>query len=922
MNTLTCPSDRRWIAGFGRVLIPLLLLGAMTARAQWTGGAGNSLYNDTANWTSGSINGQFTAVAPGTSLLFNADIATSIGFAAGTTFTTTLSGSGGTRTLTLNGDLKGTSGTSNVTIDSTLILNLNGSTRTFGDTSGGGTWNIAAKITGTGGVTLGGGTGFVNLSNNSNDFTGNVTYNRRGGSFSSIADSGVASALGAGSTITVNDSVSFGSLTYTGAAASSNRNWVWNNGSTSYSFNQNGTGALTLTGTWNFSAASTTQFTVNANNAALILNGVINDSSGSNQLGLIFAGSQTKTLNGLNTFEGPVAVRAGVLEFNTAASSGSASALGAGAVINVGTAASSTAATLRYTGTVAGGHSTNRTINLLGTTAAHAIEASGAGALNLSGPLASTEAGAKTLSLGGTSAAGVLNTISGSITETSGSIAITKSGTNTWVLSGTNSNTGLTTVSGGVLTLQGDQSGATGGYLLNAATASTLNFASGATINTISGKSISVATGASVGLTLNSAATVVNAGSLSLQRGATLNLTGGTWTQSGSLTVGGNGGFRAAMNVSAGIFTYTGSSAAIGYDGSQPGLVAVSGTGEVRFQGTGDVSVGRGVVNAGQNAMGGEIAVNTGGTLSTQQKFVLNVEEGRISLGGGTVKLSANLTDFSDNLPLVVTTTSATTFDTNGFSTTIDDTISSSAAGGLVKQGAGTLVLKGSNTYAGPTTVSGGVLQVGAGGIGQTGSGVITVQNSGTLLGTGTIKGSSFAALNGSVVQAGDGVSLGSYGTLAFTPSSGPGSFDFQSGSMVVLGINPGGAGDLLSFDGVVNGTLLFDGNLQVTAAGYMPASIEVFNLLDWVNLSTILFDNRYRASSYGGYILGNGDDNLGFDLPDISGSGYGWDISQFTANGSISTALIVPEPGRAALLLLGLAGLMTRRRRRAGLPC
>ncbi len=238
-----------------------------------------------------------------------------------------------------------------------------------------------------------------------------------------------------------------------------------------------------------------------------------------------------------------------------------------------------------------------------------------------------------------------------------------------------------------------------------------------------------------------------------------------------------------------------------------------------------------------------------------------------------------------------------------------------SGAGKIMQEGSGTFALTNTNTYTGSTTVSGGVLQVGSAGVGTTGTGAVTVQTGSTLLGTGTVRGSTFTAQSGSIIHSGDGSAATNFGTLRFTPSSGSGSFNFAAGSSTILGLNPGGTGDLLNFDGLSAGTLTFDGNLTITAPGYVPTSEETFNLLDWANL-TSTFASRYAASSYSSYLLGNGDDNLGFDLPDIAGSGYGWDISQFIINGTISTVMLVPEPGRASLLLAGVCGLLLRRRR------
>jgi len=230
----------------------------------------------------------------------------------------------------------------------------------------------------------------------------------------------------------------------------------------------------------------------------------------------------------------------------------------------------------------------------------------------------------------------------------------------------------------------------------------------------------------------------------------------------------------------------------------------------------------------------------------------------------------------------------------------------------FTKAGAGTQVLSGSNTYSGATTIAAGVLQVGSSGSGSTGTGAVTVQYGATLLGTGLVQGSSFAAVSGSTVQAGDGTAQSNYGTLTFHPVSGSGAIDFQAGSTTILGIHPGGTSDLISIVGTGTNTFLFSGNLTVTADTFIPTAPEVFNLLDWSGLSA----SPTFASSFTfvGLLTGNGDEASGLDLPDISGSGYLWDISSFTTNGTI--AIVVPEPSRLFLLGLSIGLLLARRRR------
>jgi autotransporter-associated beta strand protein len=321
-----------------------------------------------------------------------------------------------------------------------------------------------------------------------------------------------------------------------------------------------------------------------------------------------------------------------------------------------------------------------------------------------------------------------------------------------------------------------------------------------------------------------------------------------------------------------------------------------------------------GAIGDGGNAFGLTKAGSALLTLSGDSTYT-----GSTTISAGTLQLGSGGTTGSLATSGISIATGAT------LSTVRDGTLTLSApitgAGSLTVNNvsSGTTVLSNAtNAYTGATTITTGALQVGSGGTGKTGTGNVTAQSGSAILGTGAVQGGSFIAQSGSNVFAGDSTSDSSYGTLSFTPVTPGGSFDFQSGSTTWLGINPGGTSDQLLFAGDGSQSLLFNGDLVISPISFTPTAAETFQLLSWLGLSSATFGSRYLASSYGGLLLGNGDDNLGFDLPNVSGSGYAWDISAFTTSGSISLVL-VPEPSRALLLFSGLASLLLLRRRGPG---
>lgn len=113
-------------------------------------------------------------------------------------------------------------------------------------------------------------------------------------------------------------------------------------------------------------------------------------------------------------------------------------------------------------------------------------------------------------------------------------------------------------------------------------------------------------------------------------------------------------------------------------------------------------------------------------------------------------------------------------------------------------------------------------------------------------------------------------------------------------------------AHDYLNVGGAL--TLNADGRIVVSNFGsYTPSMGDVFNLLDWVSLvpNTFNFGSRYQTGA---------ETSIDLDLPALSDPGLAWDTSRFQ---SLGVLVVVPEPGRVMLMLIGLLVFGLRRRRR-----
>lgn len=165
--------------------------------------------------------------------------------------------------------------------------------------------------------------------------------------------------------------------------------------------------------------------------------------------------SNTLTLSGTNHYTGATTINAGTLEITLLPAVGTPGSLGNPLASSGTIAMGSTTNTgvLRFVGS--GNSTTDRVINMAGTTGGATLDASGVGALGFTANFAAGGAGAKTLTLTGTSTAA--NTIGGAIIDNSPAnpTSLTKSGAGRWILSGASTFTGATTVSAGSLVVNG-----------------------------------------------------------------------------------------------------------------------------------------------------------------------------------------------------------------------------------------------------------------------------------------------------------------------------------------------------------------------------------------------------------------------------------------------------------------------------------
>ncbi|MFM8494335.1 MAG: autotransporter-associated beta strand repeat-containing protein, partial [Planctomycetia bacterium] len=522
-------------------------------------------------------------------------------------------------------------------------------------------------------------------------------------------------------------------------------------------------------------------------------------------------------------------------------------------------------------------------------TGSGSLTKSGAGALTLSGNNAYV--GGTTVSAG--SLIGTTSSLQGAITNDAtvefaqatagtyagtmtGSGSLTKSGAGALTLSGNNAYTGTTTVSAGTLLINGNQTAATGGLaVLSVATLGGSGTLGGG-MSLAAGSTLSP--GNSPGTITAPSGTWAGGANYNWQLVDATGMAGTDWDLadfSGVLDITATSG--APFNVNLWTLSSTG-----------PDVNGNASNFSSNSQYSWKIATAAGGVTG---FAANKFQVNTSGTNGTAG-FANSFGNGQFSVAN--VGNDVNVV-FSPAVVFDVASGSQTQTQ-QGAAANMTTAVS------VTKNGSGTVVMNGTNSYAGATAVNAGTMEV----TGSLTNSAVTVNSGGTLAGTGTVNQSVTVAGGGTLApgSATESTAILSLGSLALDSTA--------TTKLAVNGTTPGTDFDQVSILG--NGSLLFGGTLDLSASNLDSAvagtTYQLFNFSatptgDFASLTPL--GGIYSGISWSGPVGGVW----------TSTAGTGGNYLTFS-QGTGTLAVVVPEPATLALAAIGcLGGVAALRRRR-----
>ena len=325
---------------------------------------------------------------------------------------------------------------------------------------------------------------------------------------------------------------------------------------------------------------------------------------------------------------------------------------------------------------------------------------------------------------------------------------MTKIGTGTLVLVGNSTYSGGTTVNNGTLTL-----GSTSG----AAIVGSLTINAGATVKTTVANVLGYNAGADLTVVTINGGSLELAGNGNETSACAFNMTGGTFSSNGISSYVDAGVFQGQITsfstnastatalISSNIRLRGDTTSNVNFtvvSGTAPGGVDLLVSGVIYpFETAGITKAGPGLMElTGANTYNGGTIIS-GGTLQMGNASALGAVTGALNVNSGVLDLQT----FSPTVGLLSGSAGTVLANSSGATPTLTVNLPSgtSTFGGTIANGLGTVafttrgngtqILTGSNTYAGPTTISGGTLQLGNGGASGSINNTSGVTDNGTL---------------------------------------------------------------------------------------------------------------------------------------------------------------------------------------------